>query len=177
MKLNKIMLAAVLSFGALSAAHAAPGGTGTVTFTGSIIDAPCSIAPGSDNQTRDLGQISKSLLGQNGNTGKSQPKTFTIQLEDCDITTMKTVSVTFTGAPSAYDATKLGLNGTASGASIAIVNGSGPVDLGVATQPQNLVNGNNTLDFSAYLVGSGNAATPVVEGTFSSVATFMLDYV
>ncbi|MBC3216010.1 MULTISPECIES: fimbrial protein [Serratia] len=177
MKLNKIMLAAVLSFGALSAAHAAPGGSGTVTFTGSIIDAPCSIAPGSDNQTKDLGQVSKTRLAQNGNTGFSMPVPFDIQLQDCDIATMKTVSVTFTGSPSAHDVTKLGLNGTAGGASIAIVNGSGPVDLGVATQPQTLVNGNNTLNFSAFLVGSGNAATPPVEGTFSSVATFMLDYV
>jgi type 1 fimbria pilin len=177
MKLNKIMLAAVLSFGALSAAHAAPGGTGTVTFNGSIIDAPCSIAPGSDNQTRDLGQVSKSQLAQNGNTGNSKPDNFYIQLQDCDASTLKNVSVTFTGAPSAYDATKLGLNGSASGASIVIANGSGPLDLGVASKPMTLVNGDNQLAFSAYLVGSGNATTPPVEGTFSSVATFMLDYV
>ncbi|NBJ34220.1 fimbrial protein [Serratia fonticola] len=177
MKLNKIMLAAVLSFGALSTAHAAPGGGGTVTFTGSIIDAPCSIAPGSDNQTKDLGQVSKTRLSKSGNTGNSIAVPFEIELQDCDVTTMKTVSVTFTGAPSAYDATKLGLNGTASGASIAIDSGSAPVELGVATKPQSLVNGNNMLAFSAYLVGSGDAAVPPVEGTFSSVATFMLDYV
>ena len=44
MKLNKIMMAAVIAFGASSFAQAADQGHGKVTFTGSIIDAPCSIA-------------------------------------------------------------------------------------------------------------------------------------
>lgn len=39
-------------------ANAADQGHGTVTFTGSIIDAPCSIAPESIDQTVNLGQIS-----------------------------------------------------------------------------------------------------------------------
>ena len=45
MKLNQIMLAAVMAFGVSSLAHAAvkDQGHGKVTFNGSIIDAPCSI--------------------------------------------------------------------------------------------------------------------------------------
>lgn len=43
MKLNKIMLATVLAFGVSSLANAADQGHGKVTFTGSIIDAPCSL--------------------------------------------------------------------------------------------------------------------------------------
>ena len=57
MKLNKIMMAAVIAFGA-SSFTGSRSGHGKVTFTGSIIDAPCSIAPESIDQTVDLGQVS-----------------------------------------------------------------------------------------------------------------------
>lgn len=62
MKLNKIMLAAAMAFGATSFAHAADQGHGKVNFIGSIIDAPCSIAPESLDQTVDLGQVSNVAL-------------------------------------------------------------------------------------------------------------------
>lgn len=62
MKLNKIMLAAVMAFGVSSLAHAADQGHGKVTFSGSIIDAPCSIAPESLDQTVELGAISNVAL-------------------------------------------------------------------------------------------------------------------
>ena len=46
MKLNKLMLATVIAFASASVAHAASNqGSGKVTFTGEIIDAPCSVAP------------------------------------------------------------------------------------------------------------------------------------
>ncbi|MDI6978669.1 type 1 fimbrial protein, partial [Serratia sp. Se-RSBMAAmG] len=45
----------MLSLFAVSSVHAK---SGKVTFTGSIIDAPCSIAPGSVDQTVSLGAIS-----------------------------------------------------------------------------------------------------------------------
>ena len=59
MKLNKLAL--VLGLGltvAAGSAFAADQGHGTVKFVGSIIDAPCSIHPDSENQTVPLGQIS-----------------------------------------------------------------------------------------------------------------------
>ncbi|WP_332459523.1 fimbrial protein, partial [Serratia marcescens] len=82
MKLNKIMMAAVLAFGVASVAHAKDQGHGTVTFKGAIIDAPCSITPETVDQTVNLGQISNVAL-KNG--GQSSPKNFVIKLENCEL--------------------------------------------------------------------------------------------
>ncbi|ANS43582.1 fimbrial protein [Serratia inhibens] len=173
MKLNKIMLATVLAFGVSSMAHAADQGQGKVTFTGSIIDAPCSIAPESVDQTVDMGQISNVAL-KNG--GKSMPRQFEIKLEQCDTTTMKTVTTTFNGDSSSANPDLLGIIGNASGASIAITDmASNLIKLGEATPPQTLNDGNNTLRFAAYLQGDG-ASAAIVPGDFTAIADFKLAY-
>ncbi|MBH3007151.1 fimbrial protein [Serratia ureilytica] len=173
MKLNKIMLTAVLAFGVSSLAHAADQGHGKVTFTGSIIDAPCSISPETVDQTVDMGQVSNVAL-KNG--GKSAPRQFDIKLEQCDNSTLKTVTTTFEGKASAANKDLLGIVGTASGASIAITDtASNPIKLGTATAPQNLGAGTNTLRFAAYLQGDG-ASSAVVPGDFTAVADFKLAY-
>ncbi len=178
MKLNKIMLAAVMALGVSSLAHAADQGHGKVTFSGSIIDAPCSISPESMDQTVELGAISNVAL-KNG--GKSTPRNFDIKLENCELTTdtpgkNNAVSLTFTGAASAIDSKLLGITGTAKGAGIAITDGSGnDIVLGQKTKAQTLQNGANTLSFAAYLQGA-KASTGVVPGEFQSVADFTLAY-
>ncbi|CAI0927135.1 fimbrial protein [Serratia entomophila] len=182
MKLNKIMMAAVLAFGVSSVAHAAvkDQGHGTVTFTGSIIDAPCSITPESVDQTVNLGQVSNVALKDGG---KSTPKNFQIKLENCELTTAEgagknnTVSLTFTGASSAADKDLLGITGTAKGAGIAITDGAGNnITLGKPSNAQTLQNGNNTLSFAAYLQGSKASGAAIVPGEFQSVADFTLAY-
>ncbi|MBH3259840.1 type 1 fimbrial protein [Serratia marcescens] len=177
MKLNKIMLAALIAFGASSAAHAAPNqGSGKVTFTGSIIDAPCSITPESLDQTVPLGQISKAALL---NGGKSTPRNFAIELENCSFGTpaaKNKVQVTFTGMESAANNGLLGITGAASGASVAITDASGVViELGKPSKEQTLTDGSNTLSFAAYLQGNGASAT-ITEGDFQAVADFKLAY-
>ncbi|HIE1062977.1 TPA: fimbrial protein [Serratia marcescens] len=180
MKLNKIMMAAVLAFGVTSVAHAAvkDQGHGTVTFTGSIIDAPCSIAPESVDQTVNLGQVSNVALKDGG---KSMPKNFQIKLENCEVISTAPgknngVSLTFTGMENA-GADGLGITGTAKGAGIAITDGSGDaIKLGQATKVQELQNGNNTLSFAAYLQGSKASGAVIVPGEFQSVADFTLAY-
>lgn len=180
MNLNKTMLAAVVLLGISSVAHAAikDQGHGTVTFTGSIIDAPCSITPETVDQTVDLGQVSNVALKDGG---KSTPRNFSIDLENCELITEgegknNTVSLTFTGMESAANNGLLGITGTAQGASIAITDGAGQViKLGKPTKAQELQNGNNTLSFAAYLQGDG-ASSAVVPGDFQSVADFTLAY-
>ncbi|MFI8416095.1 fimbrial protein [Serratia sp. NPDC078593] len=172
MKLNKIMMAAVIAFGATSFAHAADQGHGKVTFTGSIIDAPCSIAPESIDQTVDLGQVSNVALKDGG---MSKPRLFEIKLEQCDTTTLKSVTTTFSGVASATDKDLLGIAGTAKGAGVAISYGGQPIKLGEATAAQPLNNDDNTLRFAAYLQGEG-ASAAVVPGDFSAVADFTLAY-
>jgi type 1 fimbria pilin len=175
MKLNKFIIAAV-AFGITGIANAAnplDQGHGTVKFEGSIIEAPCSIAPESVDQTVYLGQISNFLLKDGG---KSTPENFYIELKNCDITLQKSVTATFTGAEAAGNADGLGITGTASGASIMITDGSGSlIKLGQHTAPQDIQHINNTLAFSAYLQGDGADAV-IVPGEFSSIANFTLAY-
>jgi len=179
MKLNKIMLAAMITFGAASFAHAADQGHGTVTFTGSIIDAPCSIAPESIDQTVELGAISSVAL-KNG--GKSTPRNFQIKLENCELTSAEsgknnTVSIKFTGSTSAADDKLLGITGTAKGAGVALTDGAGNnIQLGVPSAARELQNGNNTLSFAAFLQGSNASGAAITPGEFQSVADFTLAY-
>ncbi|HCR1107301.1 TPA: type 1 fimbrial protein [Klebsiella aerogenes] len=184
MNMKKIVLAvAMSSVVCMGAAHAgAPDpkdpipkdqGHGTITFKGSIIDAPCSISPDSAYQTVDLGEVSNVTLKKGGT---SRPQNFDIKLEQCDTSTLKSVKATFTGAASASNPDLLGITGTAKGASIAITNGSGSViKLGKPSPAQTLQDGDNTLAFSAYLQGDGASAT-IIPGSFQSVADFTLSY-
>lgn len=178
MKMKKALLAAAVVLGMSSLAQADQG-HGKVTFTGSIIDSPCSIAPESIDQTVELGQISSATLkNNNGNNGQSTPKKFDIQLENCSLNgeaDKNKVSVTFTGMESPGKGL-LGITGTAKGAGVAILDGTGTaIVLGKPTTPQTLQDGNNSLNFVAYLQGDGASAT-ITEGDFQAVADFTLAY-
>ncbi|WP_419792777.1 fimbrial protein [Serratia fonticola] len=171
MKLNKFAIATVLAFSGISVANAADMGHGSVTFKGSIIEAPCSISSESIDQSVNLGQISAASLA---NSGTSVPKNFTIALDNCTLTALKSVTATFTGA--AGVAGRLGVTGTAKGASIALTDGANTViQLGTASKAQNLQDGINTLAFSAYLQGDGDAVE-VVPGDFTGITDFTLAY-
>ncbi|EOI3410810.1 fimbrial protein [Cronobacter dublinensis] len=176
MKFSKVSLAAAMGLMlAVGMANAKDQGHGKVTFTGSIIDAPCSINPDSIDQTVSMGQISNVALKANGNTGTSVPRNFEIKLENCDVSTLKSVKTTFTGAEGVTDGS-LGITGTAKGASLILTDGNGEqIKLGDASKARELQDGNNTLLFSAYLQGDGASAT-VTPGDFSAVADFTLAY-
>ncbi|ONF91400.1 fimbrial protein [Salmonella enterica subsp. enterica serovar Typhimurium] len=79
----KAAVAAALVMGVSSFANAAGSNTGTVTFTGTIEDSPCSIVVGDEHQTVNLGHIGTgSLMG-----GKESSKVdFHIGLENCAFT-------------------------------------------------------------------------------------------
>lgn len=176
MKLNKIV--AVLGLGAALAcgsAMAATSGQGTVTFKGSIIDAPCSITPDTVDQTVNLGQVSsKSLL----DGGTSSPHQFNIKLEGCDVSNLanKTVTTAFNGVA---DGDNLKLqSGTASGAAIVIEDSVGKmvkINDAVGTSPEAITDGTNTLHYSAYLKGNADKKA-IKTGDFTSVASFVLAY-
>lgn len=173
MKLNKIMLAAAITLGGISMANAANQGSGTITFKGSIIDAPCSIEPGSLDQTVKLGDIASAQL-KNG--GKSTPQDILIKLVGCDISTAKSVTATFTGTESEAAPGLLAMKGTARGASIAINDLDGKLlPLAKASKSQKVEDGQATLRFSAHLQGDG-ASSAIVPGEFNSVADFTLAY-
>lgn len=91
------------------AAFAADFGQGTITFTGSVTEAPCSIAAADSNLAIDLGQISQKNLAGAGKFSASVP--ITIHLTGCTFEAdtgagtntngkLSKVGVSFTGATS-----------------------------------------------------------------------------
>ncbi|MFZ4214221.1 fimbrial protein [Pantoea endophytica] len=169
MKLKNIAVVVALLAGSVSVAQA-----NTVTFTGSIIDAACSINPDDVDQTVNLGQISVKELASGGS---STPRNFSIRLENCDLSGLAdgTVTTKFTGAASSSVPDTLGITGDAGNAGVVITNGDGaPIELGEETAAQALQNGDNTLLYSAYLKGAATEAA--IPGQFTAVADYTLAY-
>ncbi|HEF8774188.1 fimbrial protein [Providencia manganoxydans] len=176
--MKKIILATLIS-GAMSAsALAVDAGTGTVTFNGSIISAPCSIAPGEENQEVQLGQVSDVTLNQGGSS-TAQP--FSIQLQGCNLKDTNTVKVTFNGTEAVINGAEgntntgmLQITGEAKGAAVKLMSTSGTQIKVNDSYTQSYVTGNNELKFAAALQGlDGETVAP---GNFSAVTNFTLAY-
>ncbi|KHD99746.1 fimbria A protein [Pantoea stewartii] len=193
MKMDKIASVLAIALGMAAAANVyaadevANQGQGRITFTGSIIDSACSISPETSDQEVSLGQIAASQLAD---SGVSTPVNFEIGLQHCtmssttskdkdgnDVTTSTapSVKVTFGGSPAvAGDNTWFGITGTASGAGVVITDGSSNIiPVGGTSSSRELIEGENTLGFSAYLQGLGDKVTT---GEFTSIADFTLAY-
>lgn len=173
MKLNKLTMIMAFSMGLAGAANAAstPGGTGTVTFNGEIVDAPCAIAPDKSDQSVDMGTI---MVKSIENGGRSSNVGFTIPLESCDAAATK-ASISFDGVRAEQgNDSLLMMNGSAKGAGVGIVTAKGSdLELGTVTELQDLNVGDNTLNFTAYVQGLGASVTA---GNFSSTANFTMFY-
>ncbi|MFJ2455909.1 fimbrial protein [Pseudomonas protegens] len=182
MKLSKITAAvAAIVLGAASAASMAAGSSakGEIRFTGEINKSPCTITSDTQFQTVRMDSISSDVLKDGG---KSTPKKFVINLQNCGGSELKGVTATFTGAASSSEGL-IKLSGV-EGASLAIADDGGSlIKLGAPSTVFNLSGGNNSLRFSAYLqgdtvegsegeVGSAN----IVGGTFDATAGFTLAY-
>jgi len=175
MKLKNIVITTLIALGSASVAQAANQGSGTITFSGSIIDSPCTLSHENAEQSIDLGQISNATLKS---SGKSEPRKFSITLENCALSTKQTVTTTFTGTKGVED--RVAISGTAKGASIAIVDESfNIIKLGSPSTAKSLQNGNNTLSFAAYLQGDKDADDtdmPITPGDFQAIVHFGLNY-
>jgi type 1 fimbria pilin len=178
---KSLFAAVVITIGSMSLAQAAISqqGNGKVTFKGSILDAPCSISSDSEDQTVQLGMISNVALKDGG---KSKPQNFQIKLENCELSNKKTVTVSFAGQKSS-NSDLLGITGTAKGAGVALTDGNGQlITLTSPTSARTLQDGNNTMQFSAYLQGEVQGKEPldpkivITPGEFTAVADFTLAY-
>lgn len=162
----------LLIFGALaSTVPVTNAADGTITFSGAIHIAPCSIKPESADQTVQLGSLAQHKLASGG---KSESRPVLIELEGCNLSSLedKTVTTTFTAAPS--DVVP-GAIGTTGGVGIMMTHGGRPIVLGTPTAARLLAAGdNNTLEFGAYVQGQATGA--IVPGEFSAVTNFTLAY-
>lgn len=149
-----------------------------VEFTGTLVNAPCTLHPGDDEQELSFNSVVDSYLYRYGQT-RSRP--FSLRLDDCDTSVMTGVKLTFKGKESlelpghlAFDDSSVaqgvvvGLQ-TAAGQALPI-QGAG-ITLG-------LTPGNMEIALQAYLkaepVAQNNQG--IVRGPFTATATFALDY-
>ncbi|EOG1984941.1 TPA: fimbrial protein [Proteus mirabilis] len=174
----------------MSALAATNQGHGKVTFTGEIIDAPCSISSESAAQEVPFGEISNVALAKGGS---SETRDFSILLEGCVFPTgaggtgviNDKVTVTFSGAGAQFDSKLLGVTGLNSddaknignvGIRISDSNGA-PIEMGKGTSAiTSLQPGNNELRFSARVLGNDVDVAEIPLGEFSGVTNFTLAY-
>jgi|AGFS01.1.fsa_nt_gi P pilus assembly protein, pilin FimA len=181
----KALTAALFTVVAFSAAtaHAAGSTTsvsgGTIHFTGEVVNAACSVAPGSSDQTVKLGQVRAASLATKGTVANPTP--FTIDLTDCDSTVSSTASVSFNGpAASAGDAlsvSSLTTSGVAAtNVGIQILDSAGTVikpNSNVGSAAFTLQDGTNKIPFTAQFVALADGATA---GAADADATFNIAY-
>lgn len=181
----KAVVAAAMVMGVSSFANAAGSNTGTVAFTGTIEDSPCSIVVGDEHQTVNLGHIGTgSLMG-----GKNSSMVdFKIGLENCAFTTETTMSTVFsaTGNESTANPGNVALmrvgGGEMLGSSLIIGDYKGnPIKLSDASTQALTVDSNNVglatqqLNFKAWVKGDA-AATAIDTGEFNSMVNFTINY-
>ncbi len=163
-----------------------PFGTGKITFTGTITNSPCDIAPGDDAITVPLGQISYRHLKAADDVSDSKP--FTIHLQNCAFDAndtviagsagkMSKVTVSFTGNA---DANNKGYVNTGNAQDVAVQllkSDNHSILVPNAPMPdadaQQLQTGNNELNFFARVVALGTNVSP---GTVESTVTYTLKY-
>ncbi|EDU8855739.1 fimbrial protein [Salmonella enterica] len=174
-------------FAAGSTPTAGPFGSGKITFTGTVTNSPCDIAPGDDAITVPFGQISYRKLNTADATTESKP--FTIHLQNCafdpdDATSnpnkvgkMSKVTVSFSGganvAKKAYTT-----SGSAQHVGVQLLKSDNTAIIEPNTQmpegdAQQLQAGNNELNFYARLIALDNGVTP---GDFTASVTYTLKY-
>jgi len=153
---------------------------GDITFTGKVTASACTLkgfnGMASTSSVMTLTNVSPESF--NGAGGYAGMKDFTIDLQDCDITTMKNARVAFSGTPDIVDNEILKnteTNGPADGVGVAILENDGVslVDIngGMPSKSQALSAGDTELKFKvAY---KANSATPAVTPGNVKAKTFV----
>lgn len=175
-------LLAISAFSGVGVANAAGSTTtvngGTVHFTGEVVDAACAVSKDSEDLPVALGQVRSATLADAGSVANQTP--FNITLVDCDTTVASTAAIAFAGpattAGDALSVSSITTQGTAAtNVGIQILDKDGTV-LAPNTDtssPATLINGTNTLPFTAQFVSTEGGATP---GAADADATFSVTY-
>ncbi|MEX3098861.1 fimbrial protein [Serratia ureilytica] len=170
-----ILLLSVLITGISASISAAED---NVKFSGTLVAEPCIIPPGEENVPLDFGTVVEKYLYANQRT-HSQP--FTIHLTECNPDIASSVSVTFSGTPSASLPGLLALDASSGAMGVAIgleTQDGQPLPLEQAAPATALSAGENQLVYQAYVQGEPGAiaARNIGQGAFTATATFNLSY-
>lgn len=183
---KKILILAISTLVSASAFADAPvgadQGSGRIHFTGTVINAPCSVAPGDEDINVNMGQVANKVL-ESGDKF-SQSVNYTIHLQDCDLTAQKVgeidypavskMVVSFGGTADDSVPGLVANTGSAKGAAIRLIDINGDLlNVGGASKDITLVSGNNELVFAARVEANNQ---PVSTGTIVSQATYALNY-
>lgn len=152
---------------------------GTVHFEGELVNAACAVSTQSSDQVVTLGQYRTASFTAVGDTTAQIP--FSIVLNDCDPKVAATAAVAFSGQSDITNNNLLAVtsadNGTtASGVGIEILDNTSTAlkpDGATFSTAQALVEGTNTLRFSARYKATATSATP---GQANADATFIMKY-
>lgn len=175
-----IFVAALMAGGMISGAQAAASSTsvsgGTINFEGQVVDAACSVAADSQDQTIRLDQVKTSVLATAGQAA-GQQKDFNILLEDCDNTVVKNATVTFNGQTDGDLPTALKNTAGAGSATNVALQLYGPdgntLDMGTESSAVTLMMGETTIPLSVDYIATTAAATA---GKVAATSTFQVNY-
>ncbi|MFP2514402.1 fimbrial protein [Buttiauxella agrestis] len=175
--MNKNLIAVAFAAVAAVSASNAFAISGTVNFTGEILDAACTVDVASQNQTVALGAYNKSEFTTSGDV--TAAKRFSIVLKDCPAT-VTAAHVRFDGTPEASNPDLLAIDSTVAGAATGVAINLMSADMvqlplhGENPYRYNLSSSaDNTLNFYAQYKSTVNTVTA---GPANSVANFSVIY-
>lgn len=144
-----------------------------LNIAGNVVASACNVASGSVNQDVDFGQLRSTDLKEAGTATGWEP--FTVKLTHCPASTSK-VTVTFSGAPSADDATLFANSGTAENVGVQLVQDANKAAVqGNGSSMTVNVDAQHEATYAlAGRIYSVNGNT--VAGTFSSVVVMNFTY-
>ncbi|EDX6409114.1 fimbrial protein [Salmonella enterica subsp. enterica serovar Oranienburg] len=168
-------------------------GSGTVTFRGTITNAPCDIATGDDDLHVDFGQVSYRSLKKQDVADDAHAKNFTIHLQNCEFDKgtaegnnpapdlMSRVQIAFSGTPAA-DSKKAFVSTTDPNLGVQLIGSSGVAitpsstpDFTKAGDPVQLSPGDTPLVYTAKLMNVGMEGS-VKPGAFTIPVNYTLKY-
>lgn len=143
-----------------------------VEFSGTLVAAPCVVATDSEEQTVNFGSIAaKAFI----NNDRSNPESFQIRLEECDLSMGSQVVVTFNGVEDADQPGTFTVEGAAKGIAVVLEDSKGRAILpNESLASVEISAGETVLEYRAQI--KALAAGRVKEGDFTSNVTFMLEY-
>lgn len=176
---SSVIASLMLVAGAAVAADPVSVSGGTVHFEGELVNAACAVSTQSSDQVVTLGQYRTASFAAVGDTTAQIP--FSIVLNDCDPAVAATAAVAFSGQADATNSALLAVSSgnnttTAGGVGIEILDNASTAlkpDGATFSTAQALVEGTNTLRFSARYKATAASATP---GQANADATFIMKY-
>lgn len=149
-----------------------------LSFKGNLVAAPCALRPGDEVKLIDMKDVSSGELYANTRT---PGRAFQLHLEGCDSSIADSVTTTFSGTPNAALHGLLALDGGSVARGIALgleTPANVPLPINVTSEKQALNDGDNVIEFKAYVRAEPQAIADksIKAGAFTATSTFLLDY-